>query len=145
MVGREPRAAKPLVVLVEDNRILAKTYEQIFGSTKELRCFRLASFETAWEAMEFMNLLPDGEPPAAIILDWMLEGMSGMDLLVEVRKDSNLASVPVLMATAKTERREVAEALSKGANDYLVKPLNTRVLVQKLGRLTGACQESVEG
>jgi two-component system chemotaxis response regulator CheY len=85
--------------------------------------------------MEFLNHLPAEEPPAAIVLDWIMEGMSGMDMLKAIRKDPQLAQVPVLMATAKMGRLEVAEALAKGANDYMVKPINTKVLVQKLLRL----------
>jgi DNA-binding response OmpR family regulator len=66
----------------------------------------------------------------------MLDGMSGMDMLVALRKDPQFARIPVIMATAKTGRLEVAEALARGANDYIVKPINTRILVQKLAKLS---------
>jgi CheY-like chemotaxis protein len=128
-------ATRPVVMLVEDNKILLKTYEQMFASVKELRAFRLAAFETAWGAMEWLNALEPGDAPAAIILDWVMEGMTGMDMLVALRKDPQLAAIPVIMATAKMGRLEVAEALARGANDYIVKPINTRILVQKLGRV----------
>lgn len=128
-------AAKPVVVLVEDNKILLKSYEHMFNSVKELRVFRLAAFETAWAAMEWLNAMTADETPAAILLDWVMEGMTGMDMLVAIRKDPSLTRIPVIMATAKMGRLEVAEALARGANDYIVKPINTKILVQKLGRL----------
>lgn len=126
---------KPVILLVEDNKLLVKTYEQMFGSVKELRSFRLATFETAWSAMEWLNAMGPDEAPAAIILDWVMEGMTGMDMLVAIRKDPQLMGLPVIMATAKMGRLEVAEALARGANDYIVKPINTKILVQKLVRL----------
>lgn len=128
-------ASKPVVVLVEDNKILVKTYEQMFASIKELKAFRLAAFENAWAAMEWMNATGTGETPVAILLDWVMEGMTGIDMLVAVRKDPQFAHIPVIMATAKMGRLEVAEALARGANDYMVKPINTRILVQKLSKL----------
>lgn len=127
-------ATRPVILLVEDNKILLKTYEQMFASVKELRGFRLAAFETAWAAMEWLNALEPGDAPATIILDWVMEGMSGMDMLVAIRKDPHLAAIPVIMATAKMGRLEVAEALARGANDYIVKPINTKILIQKLTR-----------
>lgn len=128
--------ARPVVVVVEDNKVLMKTYEQMFDSVKELRPYRLAAFETAWGAMEWMNAMGPDESPAAIVLDWVMEGMSGLDMLVAIRKDPQLAHIPVLMATAKMGRLEVAEALARGANDYMVKPVNTKILIQKLEKLT---------
>lgn len=132
----ERLALRPVVLVVEDNKILVKTYEQMFNSVKELKAFRLACFEDAWSAMEWLNAVGAGEAPAAILLDWMMEGMTGMDMLVAIRKDPQLARIPVIMATAKMGRLEVAQALARGANDYMVKPINTKILVQKLGRLT---------
>lgn len=136
MESDKPGTPKPVVVLVEDNKILLKTYEQMFNSVKELRAYRLAAFESAWAAMEWLNAMTADETPAAILLDWSMEGMTGMDMLVAIRKDPQLARIPVIMATAKMGRLEVAEALARGANDYMVKPINTKVLIQKLGRLT---------
>lgn len=133
-------AAKPVVVLVEDNKILVKTYEQLFASVKELKPYRLAAFETAWAAMEWLNSAGEDETPAAVLLDWMMEGMSGIDMLVALRKDPHLARIPVIMATAKMGRLEVAEALARGASDYMVKPINTRVLVQKLAKLASPAE-----
>lgn len=136
---------RPVVVLVEDNKVLLKTYEQMFNSVKELRLFRLAAFETAWAAMEYLNHVAADESPAAILLDWVMEGMSGMDMLVAIRKDPQLAHIPIIMATAKMGRLEVAQALARGANDYMVKPINTKILVQKLGRLVSPPKEVAPG
>jgi CheY-like chemotaxis protein len=80
-------ATRPVILLVEDNKILLKTYEQMFASVKELRGYRLAAFETAWGAMEWLNALEPGDAPAVILLDWVMEGMTGMDMLVAIRKD----------------------------------------------------------
>lgn len=138
----ERLAVRPVVVVVEDNKVLVKTYEQMFNSVKELKAFRLACFADAWSAMEWLNAIGVGEAPAAILLDWMMEGMTGIDMLVAIRKDPQLAHIPVIMATAKMGRLEVAQALARGANDYMVKPINTKILVQKLAKVTAPPAEA---
>ncbi|MBR0163251.1 MAG: response regulator transcription factor [Lachnospiraceae bacterium] len=68
-----------------------------------------------------------------IILDIMMPGMSGMDVLVKIRKQK--MNTPVLMLTAKAELEDRIEGLESGADDYLPKPFATRELVARLKAL----------
>jgi two-component system chemotaxis response regulator CheY len=123
---------KPLVVVVEDNKVLFKTYEMMFQNVKELRGFHFAGFENAQSALDWLNGLPENVKPAVLILDWMMDGMNGLDVLVKVRADPRWSGVPAIMATSNRQRDGVAMAMAKGATDYMVKPIQTRVLVSKL-------------
>lgn len=63
-----------------------------------------------------------------ILLDWMMPGVSGIDVLKALRDDFTQVELPVIMATAKSEADDVVEALRAGANDYVTKPLNFDVV-----------------
>lgn len=67
--------------------------------------------------------------PDAVILDWMLPGLDGMDVLRETRR---LSDAFVLMLTARSEEMDQLVGLSAGADDYLTKPFSPRVLVARL-------------
>ncbi len=73
-----------------------------------------------------------------ILLDWTLPGMSGLDLLRQVRADADeaTAALPVLMLTAHDFTADVLEAVEAGADDYLLKPVSPEALRHKIRRLT---------
>jgi CheY-like chemotaxis protein len=67
-----------------------------------------------------------------ILLDVMMPGMSGIEVLQAVREKHTAAELPVLMVTAKTQSDDVVEALSQGANDYITKPVDFPVAVARI-------------
>lgn len=73
------------------------------------------------------------EPPDLLILDLMLPEMSGLDVCREVRSDPALASLPVIMLTAKSEEVDVISGIELGADDYITKPFSPRQLVARVG------------
>lgn len=70
-----------------------------------------------------------------IILDIMLPGMSGMDVLRRLKAEANFASVRVILASAKSEDPDVVLGLEMGADDYVVKPYSPRVLIARIRKL----------
>ena len=71
-----------------------------------------------------------------IILDWMLPGMSGLDLLVWIRSQNEINKItPILFVTAKSEPEDIVKALDSGADDYVVKPFNIPVLLARVQSL----------
>ena len=70
--------------------------------------------------------------PDLVLLDWMLPGMSGMDLLRVLRADSRFAACAVVMVTARGSEVDVVSGLNQGADDYVVKPFRTRELLARL-------------
>lgn len=66
------------------------------------------------------------------LVDWNLPEMSGLEIVVEVRKDARLAATRLLMVTTETEIERVTQALHAGADEYIMKPFNRDMLLDKL-------------
>jgi len=67
-----------------------------------------------------------------ILLDIMMPGLSGIDVLERLRQTHAPSMLPVIMVTAKTESESIVEALGKGANDYVTKPVDFQVAVVRI-------------
>ncbi|ARN76157.1 phosphate regulon transcriptional regulator PhoB [Oceanicoccus sagamiensis] len=70
--------------------------------------------------------------PDLVLLDWMLPGGSGIELLRRLRKDEMTATLPVIMLTAKTEEDNKIQGLDVGADDYVTKPFAPRELLSRI-------------
>ena len=70
-----------------------------------------------------------------LVTDWNMPGMTGIDLLKEVRADAKLAALPVLMVTAEAKRDQIIEAAQAGVNGYVVKPFTAQVLKEKIDKI----------
>lgn len=73
-----------------------------------------------------------------ILADWYMPAMSGLDLLQAVRADARLCHLPFIMITAEAERERVAEAITAGVSDLLVKPYTAERLGARIVRAMGA-------
>ena len=70
--------------------------------------------------------------PDLILLDWMLPGISGIDLVKRFRKDANTKDVPIIMLTAKGDEADRIAGFEHGADDYVVKPFSARELLARI-------------
>jgi len=70
-----------------------------------------------------------------VVTDWNMPGMQGIDLLKEIRKDDDLAHLPVLMVTAEAKREQIIQAAQAGVNGYIVKPFTAVTLKEKLDKI----------
>lgn len=70
--------------------------------------------------------------PNLILLDWMLPGMSGLELVRSLRKQELTAHVPIIMLTARGEEMDRVSGLDAGVDDYVVKPFSTRELLARI-------------
>lgn len=87
--------------------------------------------QTAMNGPEALQWL-EKQLPDAILLDVMMPGMSGIDVLEALQQKEETREIPVLMVTAKTGPEDVEEALKKGAQDYIKKPVNETELLARL-------------
>ena len=71
----------------------------------------------------------------AVLSDWNMPVMSGLELLKAVRADNKLSRLPFLMITAEAERQRIEEVISAGVNGLLVKPYNAGSLKSRLERM----------
>ncbi len=67
-----------------------------------------------------------------VLLDVMMPGMSGLEVLETLRRTYAMADLPVIMATAKDQSEDIVEALKLGANDYVTKPLDFPVVMARV-------------
>ena len=70
-----------------------------------------------------------------VVSDWNMPNMDGLTMLQNIRKDSALASLPVLMVTAEAKKENIIAAAQAGANGYVVKPFTAATLDEKLSKI----------
>ena len=73
--------------------------------------------------------------PDIILLDWMLPGGSGIELLRRLKREETTREIPVIMLTAKTTEDNVIQGLDVGADDYITKPFAPRELIARIKAL----------
>lgn len=78
------------------------------------------------------------DPPDVMILDVMLGGIDGFEVLRQLRADQRAASLPVIMLTAKGQREDREQALKAGANIFITKPFSNAEVIDAVEQLTGA-------
>jgi two-component system, chemotaxis family, chemotaxis protein CheY len=84
------------------------------------------------EALEQIKRNPDVE---LLLVDWNMPLMNGFDFIRAVRSERAYDMVRILMVTSESQGEQVNQALSAGANEYLMKPFNKDILVAKLNLL----------
>lgn len=80
------------------------------------------------------------EKPDLIVLDIMLPGKDGVDVLKEIRSNTETCKIPVIMATAKGTEIDKIQGLDMGADDYLVKPFGVMEMVSRIKAVLRRCQ-----
>lgn len=80
------------------------------------------------------------EKPDLIVLDIMLPGKDGVDVLKEIRSNTETCKIPVIMATAKGTEMDKIQGLDMGADDYLVKPFGVMEMVSRIKAVLRRCQ-----
>ncbi len=73
-----------------------------------------------------------GDAPDLVVLDLMLPGMDGLEVCKSIRRDAEVAHLPIVMLTAKAEDSDVVTGLELGADDYVTKPYSPRVLLARV-------------
>lgn len=76
-------------------------------------------------------------PPQLAVLDVMMPGLSGIDVLREIRADDALTDVRVMLLTARSRDNDVDLGFATGADDYLIKPFSPRELAHRVAALLG--------
>lgn len=99
--------------------------------------YRVRTVATGSEALEAV----ERERPDLVVLDLMLPGMSGLDVLRELRRRPELESLPVILLTARREEGDRVEGLSLGADDYVSKPFSPQELVLRVSAVLRRVQQ----
>ena len=80
----------------------------------------------AWAALQQENA------PQLAILDWMMPGLEGLEICKRIRNEKTTSSVYVILLTARAGREDMVKGLEAGADDFLTKPIDFKLLKEKL-------------
>ena len=105
-----------------------------------------AGFEV-WEAATAEDAMRrlEGHLPNMIIIDWMLPGMSGVELARRLRRDEHTEALPIIMLTARGEESDKLKSFDSGVDDYIVKPFSPRELIARVKALLRRSGEPADG
>ena len=115
------------ILLVEDEAPI----RQMLIFALQQQGFEVLEAENTQVAAE---MLADN-PVDLMILDWMLPGISGVELCRRIKKDNATKNIPIIMLTARAEEDDKIQGLNAGADDYLTKPFSPRELIARINAI----------
>jgi two-component system phosphate regulon response regulator PhoB len=128
---------QPSALIVEDDAALAELLEWNF--TRE--GFTVRQTGDGEEAL----ILAREQLPDVIILDWMIDNISGIEVCRQLRRIPECRSVPIVMLTARGEEEDRIRGLKTGADDYVTKPFSPRELMARVEALLRRTRPSLGG
>ncbi len=96
-----------------------------------LRQLEYINFKEAENVPEALGILKN-EPIEFVILDWSMPGEPGISLLKTIRATADWKKLPVLMVTSEDDQEIIMEAIKARVDGYLLKPVNTKILAEKI-------------
>jgi len=127
----------PKLLLVEDDSALAELLE--FRFEKEGYDVRITA-----DGEEAMVLAAE-DVPDLVILDWMIEGVSGIEVCRRLRREKATAHVPIIMLTAREAEDDRVRGLETGADDYVTKPFSPRELLARVAAVLRRVRPALAG
>ena len=125
------------VLLVEDDAALAELL--VWHLERDGR--RVERTPDGEEAL----LLAAEHAPDIVLLDWMIEGLSGIEVCRRLRRSPATANVPIIMLTARGEEEDRIRGLETGADDYITKPFSPRELVARVAAVLRRVRPALAG
>jgi len=130
--SEEGAAASPETAVEQPARILVVDED---ASDRELLARRLERHgfrvETARDGIEALRKI-DANAPDLVLLEVMMSGMGGLEVLERVRRQRSRAELPIVLATALDDSQDAVEGLERGANDYVTKPFDFPVVIARV-------------
>ena len=125
------------LLLVEDDRALADLVAFHF----ERAGYDVTRTGDGEEAL----ILVDEVKPDIVLLDWMIEGISGIEVCRRLRRRSGSANMPIMMLTARGEESDRIRGLETGADDYVTKPFSPRELLARVAAVLRRVRPALAG
>lgn len=117
-------ASRPTVLVVEDE----PAQREVLAYNLEAEGFAVSRAADGDEAL----LQVEESPPDVIVLDWMLPGVSGIEICRRLKVRPEMRGIPVIMLSARTEEADRVRGLETGADDYVVKPYSVAELIARV-------------
>lgn len=124
------------ILIVDDMGFLREHLRKMLG---ELGYENTVTAKDGNEALLLLKRHSRGDNPISLVLlDIHMPVKDGLEALKEIRQTKELLKVPVIMITTEAERSKIIEAVTSGANQYLIKPVDKDKLLQRLGEVTAS-------
>lgn len=130
-------AARPRILLVEDDPNLS----ELVRYNLEREDFLVEATPDGEDAL----LLARENAPDLVILDWMIESLSGIEVCRRLRRFPETANVPIIMLTARVEEEDRIRGLETGADDYITKPFSPRELTARVSAVLRRVRPALAG
>jgi CheY-like chemotaxis protein len=114
----------PKILVIDDSSVNNYLIENILMG----KGYELFIAYSGTEALNYLRTIT----PDLILLDIMMPGIDGYEILETIGSDNNLKNIPVIIVTARNEYYDKEKALNLGAVDYIVKPINVDTLLEKI-------------
>jgi len=112
------------VLIIEDEFAIREMLTFVI----EQNGYKTVSVASYTEAQQHLK----DEPPALILLDWMLPEMSGIQIAKKLKQSDQFKNIPIIMITARGEEDDKIQGLDVGADDYITKPFSPKELVARV-------------
>jgi two-component system phosphate regulon response regulator PhoB len=129
--------ARARMLLVEDDAALAELLIWHFKRED----FDVSHTVDGEEAL----ILAQEHAPDIVLLDWMVESLSGIEVCRRMRRMDETANVPIIMLTARGEEEDRVRGLETGADDYVTKPFSPRELIARVGAVLRRVRPALAG
>lgn len=116
------------ILVAEDDAVTRKLLESTLSRLR-LDVIAVADGNAAWNALE---TLKGKDAPEIALLDWMMPGLEGIQVLRRVRTTPGFELLYVILLTSRTDKEDVAYGLAAGANDYIAKPFDPSELEARI-------------
>lgn len=118
---------EPVILIADDDELLRTIVEHKLAA----RGYRVLAAADGDEALRLIG----EQRPALVVLDAMMPGADGFEVLRLMKENAALAKIPVVMLTARKLESDIVRALQLGASDYLLKPFIPEELALRIARL----------
>jgi two-component system phosphate regulon response regulator PhoB len=119
-------SAKTVLVVEDDHDI-----REMLVFSLQRAGYNVVETESAEQALDKLGVLL----PEIVLVDWMLPGMEGPELVRRIRKDDLTVNIPVIMLTARGEETDKLRGFDNGADDYITKPFSPKELLARMKAL----------
>ncbi len=127
---------KPKVLVVDDESAIC----EMIRFALEKADMKVYSAANSQQALLSIN----EKRPDIILMDWMMPGVSGIELTRRLRKDSYTQDIPIIMLTARVTEDDKVAGLEAGTDDYVIKPFSPRELLARIRAVLRRCSASDE-
>ena len=119
------------ILIIDDSATMRKI---VRGSLEAIGSFEVEEVENCDDGLK---KLIDGLVVNLMLVDWNMQGMTGIEFTKSVRGNPALSKTPIIMITSNSEKEQVMSAVMAGVNDYMVKPFTPDIFAQKIRKVLG--------